>query len=448
MPFEKEKFLSKIHDKSIKIGVIGLGKMGLPISLVFSNAGFEVNGYDISLELVDNLNKGRSNLDKEPFVNERLMSSIENNSFKAHSELNEKILTSDVIIVIVPILNHEDGSQNLENLISLYRNLSNKLMNDVLFVQESTLAPGTCEKVLWPIISKEINKQNSLNFGLVFAPERTFSGRVIEDIETNYPKIVGGIYDEHAIVGQALYEKVAKKGVIKVKNATTAEAIKTFKGAYRDINIAIANQFAKMADKYNIDIIEIIDVANTEPYSNIHMPGLGVGGHCIPVYPKFLINSGLEYKFDADLLINARNINDSMVKYCVDTLKNIKIQFDNLLILGVAYRGGVKEYRNSPSIRLVPELMKNFDIEIKIADPLYHENELKNIFNMEIGISFNELNIDSFDAIVICTDHDEFRKINFGKTKANIIFDGRYVVEDSEVGDKLIIQPGRFFKIK
>ena len=448
MSFDENYFISKLKENELKICIMGLGKMGLPIAMVFSNSNYEVIGYDISKQLVEDLNDAKTTLNAEPFVQERLTKSINNGNFKAYNEINEQVLEADVFVVIIPILNDEQGQQNLEILLNLYEKISSKLNKNALFIQESTLAPKTCKNKIWPILVQNSEKSNEKNrFGLVFAPERTFSGRVIEDIENNYPKIIGGIEKEHAYVAKQIYEKFIKKGIIVVSDTTTAEAIKTFKGAYRDINIAIANQMAEMADNYGVDILEVIDVANTEPFSNIHTPGMGVGGHCIPVYPKFLIYDSNKIGFDPTLMSESRKINDNMVKYCVDQLDKFQDKIKNILILGLAYRGGVKEFRNSPTLNLLNHIKKLNPIEIKIIDPLFTKDEINKIMGLDIGYDYDKIEYSRYDTIIVVTDHSEFKEMKASLLEGKIIYDGRYIFKDLTINNSVIIQPGRGAKL-
>ncbi len=444
MGFDENDFINKLEEDKLKICIVGLGKMGLPIAMVFTNSNYKVVGYDISKQLVEDLNDAKTNLKAEPFVQERLTKSINNGNFKAYHEINNEVLEADVFVIIIPILNNEQGEQNLKILLALYEKISSKLNKNALFIQESTLAPQTCKKQIWPILVKNSDKSNGKNqFGLVFAPERTFSGRVIEDIENNYPKIIGGIEKGHGNVAKQIYEKFIKKGVIVVSDTTTAEAIKTFKGAYRDINIAIANQMAEMADNYNIDILEVINVANTEPFSNIHTPGMGVGGHCIPVYPKFLIHDSNKIGFDPTLMSESRKINDNMVKYCVDQLSKYQDKIKNILILGLAYRGGVKEFRNSPTLNLLNHVKKLNPVKIKIIDPLYSKDEVNDIMGSDVGYDYHKIDYSIYDTIIVVTDHSEFKEMDLSILEGKIIYDGRYILKDRTIDNSIVIQPGR-----
>lgn len=425
-----------------QLTVIGLGKMGVPLSMVFTNAGFHVQGYDISDEVVDSLNDGSTSLKDEPDVGSRLMKAIEEKKFKAFTDFNAAVAGSAFIFIIIPILTDENNLINLEAIKQIYQQLETSIDPGTTIIQESTLPPGTTTTILRPILEKN-GKKSGVDFGLVFSPERTFSGRVIEDIEKRYPKLVGGDTSNASDLVVLLYEQVAIKGVIKLSNATTAEAVKTFKGAYRDANIAIANQLAILADLINVDILEVIEAANSEPSSHIHRPGIGVGGHCIPVYPQFLIELAKEKNFIPSLFVNSRKVNDEMVEYCINKLKQeTALQKSKILVLGLAYRGGVKEARNSPSLRLVPDLRAEGAI-VKVYDPLFTKTEIDTIFGKGTHISSLTSEIEKQDIIIIATDHDEFQGMEPELT-GKFVFDGRYVLKPELCRELTLMQPGRF----
>ncbi len=441
-----------VKPRSSNILVVGLGKMGLPIAMCFTNAGFMVNGLDVSEQVVSDLNRGITSID-EPYVEERLKEAISKNLFNAILSVEEAVQNVDFIIVIIPVLVDASGRADLVPLKRTYEKLAAAVTGEVIFVQESTLPPGTTQQVLKPLLEAQ-GMEDGRDFGLVFAPERTFSGRAIKDIEENYPKIIGATHPNAVEPTKLLYEQIAKKGVIAVSDATTAEAIKTFKGAYRDANIAIANQFAILADKLGIDVMEVIEVANTEPFSHIHTPGIGVGGHCIPVYPHFVINIGKKFEYEPEILSVSRHVNDDMVRYAIEKVEEITPSWDrNVLVLGLAYRGGVKEHRLSPTIRLVQELRMKGIERLKVMDPLYSASEVDALFGKGTGYDRSDdwqRTVDSalqWSSIVfIVTDHKEFKELNYLLLSNKIVYDGRYVLNETLARDFYLLQPGRIKK--
>jgi len=392
------------------------------------------------------LNDGKTLIKNEPEVQNRLQKAISNNKFITTTNLGLAVKGADFIIIIIPVLTDDYGNVDIEVLLQLYQDLSEHCEEGVIFIQESTLPPGTTSGPIKSVLERN-GWKSGREFGLVFAPERTFSGRVIEDIEVRYPKIIGGDTRNSAEITKILYAQVCKKGVLNLSSASTAEAVKTFKGAYRDANIAIANQFAILADLYDLDILEIIEAANTEPFSHIHKPGIGVGGHCIPVYPRFLIAQGKDMGYSPTILSTSREINDSMVDYAIDMItKRAKHPIKEVLILGIAYRGGVKEIRLSPALRLIPQL-RSMKIRVHAVDPLYSVSEIDHIFGTGTGIDWNVNLINENKNIIIVTDHTEFKGLE-RHLDEHLIYDGRYVIDLDSVDNSTILQPGRLTLLK
>jgi UDP-N-acetyl-D-mannosaminuronic acid dehydrogenase len=236
---------------------------------------------------------------------------------------------------------------------------------------ESTVPPGACRDVLLPLIERTSSLTRG-EFGLAFCPERTSSGRALEDITQSYPKVVGGVDERSTASAKLVYEQLNETGVITVTDATTAEVVKLTEGVYRDVNIGLANELAGLADSLEIDFNEAANTASTIPFINVHRPGAGVGGHCIPYYPYFFIN-WLEDEFP--LLQAARNVNDSMPDFTVDALLK---QFEavgrdiadaRILVLGVAYRANVDETRAAPAKPILSRLSRLAD-EVLVTDPV------------------------------------------------------------------------------
>lgn len=444
LTLDLEEAKSKIKNREVIVTVVGLGKMGLPLATVFTNAGFKVKGLDIVPETVKMLNEGKTTID-EPEVPERLQKAIEKGLFHATTDPEEALKGTSFVVIIIPVLTDDKGNANLKGLLDTYGKLAGVAPKGTVFIQESTLPPRTTSDVIAPFLEEKGLRIGS-DVGLVFAPERTFSGRAIKDIEENYPKIIGSVDKKSGELAKKLYEQFVIKGVIQVSDATTAEAIKTFKGAYRDANIAIANQLAILADSLGVDILEVVKVANTEPFSHIHTPGIGVGGHCIPVYPHFVIQKGKENDFIPTIFVEGRMTNDYMVEYALDMVDLVAPDWTrNVLVLGLAYRGGVKEHRLSPTLRLIPLIKEKQPLGVKIFDPLYSAEEIDRLFGSGIGFENDELEraLEWASIIFIVTDHDEFKEINPLNLSNKIVFDGRYVIDPALARDFYLLQPGR-----
>ena len=410
--------------------------MGLPLALVFAHAGAKVIGVDIDEEKVRLINKGINVLPEEPGVDELLSRVLNNGNFEATIDGMEALKHSDLTVVLVPTLVDENKVPRLEGVFSWARIFAETLKEkeDGIFIVESTVPPGTCEEII-KLIEKESGLRVGKDFGVAHAPERTMSGRVIKDITESYPKIVGASDPETLEVVKGIYETINKRGVIAVSSLTAAEAVKVFEGIYRDVNIALANELAIYAEKLGIDVWEVIDAANSQPYCHIHRPGAGVGGHCIPVYPYFILNSEHRFGVRFDLIRKARERNESMPYHVVDLvirgLNKVRkpVNGSSILIVGLAYRPGVRERRFSPSIEIIRSL-KELGGEIYVYDPAYNCEELERM-------GYRCWRGETVDAVVIVTEYYEIlellRRREHGLAYAQVVVDARGITTVREL---------------
>jgi UDP-N-acetyl-D-mannosaminuronic acid dehydrogenase len=306
-------------------------------------------------------------------------------------------------------------------------------------VVESTVPPGTCRDVVKPLL-EDASGLSSGSFGIAFCPERTASGRAIEDITSSYPKVVGGIDAESTRVAELLYGAVTDNEVITVSDVTTAECVKLFEGVYRDVNIALANELARFADDLGVDTLEAIAVANTQPYCNIHDPGAGVGGHCIPYYPHFLMQAVDE---PAPLLESARAVNESMPEFTAGKLfegfarAGVNPEGASVAVLGVAYRPGVAETRASPALPIIQRLT-DAGVAVHAVDPVLSE-----VPGIDVPIlPVEELPEVALDGAILVTAHPEFDAIEWGNFEDLVVIDGRDAL-DLEDTDHTVTTLGR-----
>ncbi|MFW9853004.1 MAG: nucleotide sugar dehydrogenase, partial [Candidatus Thorarchaeota archaeon] len=411
----------------------GQGRMGLPISVVFLKAGYKVIGVDVNPELVEKAAKGYIQLIGEPGVDEGIKEGVTNGRYTCTLSHEEAIKQADIIIIIIPLILDENKNPNLSPLINLMQQIGTVLEEGQLVITETTLPIGTSEEIFKPILEEKSGLIAGNDFGLGFSPERTYSGRVIEDVTLRYPKIVGGINRKTTERMSMFYETFVEKGTIKMSSVTAAEAVKVFKGVFRDINIAIANEFAKLAESMKLNFYEIREAVNSEPFGNIMLPGAGVGGHCIPVYPHFLMENAKKVGLDLNLVKTGREINLSMAKHVIDktqkalALFNKNLSDSKIVILGLAYRGNVKEHRYSPSLEII-KLLKEANANVILSDPFYEEQEIME----EIGISFQKdtrIALEKADCIIVLTDHDEYK--NLPLTEIDQITNRPYVIVDT-----------------
>ncbi len=340
----------------MRIAVIGLGHIGLPLAVQYASRGHDVTGVDISDAIVDALNRGESPHRDEQALIDRVPQLVSEGRLRATTWADPAgVREAEAIVVIVPVVVDEARQIDFRPIDAATRDISANLGDHALVVYETTLPVGTTRNRFGPLLTAGSGRTLDEDLFLAFSPERVLVGRVFADLQ-RYPKIVGGTSDESTRRAVDFYRSVLEEGteVWAVANAETAEMTKLAETTYRDVNIAYANELARYAARRGIDVTEVIGAANSQPYSHIHHPGVGVGGHCIPVYPHFLFNG------EPDLLIPpiARRINDSMGRFAVDTVEDRIGSLDGkaVLLLGVAYRGDVREDAFSSAFRLRDEL--------------------------------------------------------------------------------------------
>jgi nucleotide sugar dehydrogenase len=430
---EKNAIMDAFSSGRVTVALYGLGKMGLPLAAVFADKGARVIGVDVDQKLVNEINKGRCPIANEPGLPEMIKANVERQRLSATTDGVAAAKESDVMLILVPCLLNSDKSPDLAAITAVCSSISRGLSRGDFVIIETTVPPRTTKDVLLPILKQTGLKEGE--FGLAFCPERTSSGRAIRDITGAYPKVVGGIDKESTETAEAIYSIVNKKGVITVSDTTAAEAVKLFEGIYRDVNIALSNELALVCKEIGVNPAEVFKVANEpvseetgRPYTNLLQPGAGVGGHCIPVYPYFVTKTT---GTDTSLIELARKINDSMPYHMVDLIMEglneagRNVRGSNILILGLAFRGGVKETRNSPAIPIIQKL-KELHANVFLHDPMFSKDEIESF-----GAAYSD-SFDNMDCLVIVTDHKEFREYDWqkisGKMRSRVIVDGRQII--------------------
>ena len=444
---DKSAIVDAFTGGRLTVAVYGLGKIGLPVAAVFAETGARVIGVDINQKVVDEINGGECPVLGEPGLAEMLEVNVKRQRLSATTDGVMAAKESDMMIILVPSLLDRDKNPDLTAVTTVCSSISQGLSKGDFVILETTVPPRTTKDTVLPILKQSGLKEGE--FGLTFCPERTSSGRAIRDITGAYAKVVGGIDRESTEVAKAIYSIINKRGVITVSDTTTAEVVKLFEGIYRDVNIALSNELALICREIGVSPMEVFPVVN-EPFDegrqryhiNLLQPGAGVGGHCIPVYPYFITKTT---KSDTSLIKIAREINDSMPYHIVDllieALKEIgrSLKDSNILILGLAFRGGVKEARNSPAVPIIRRL-EELQANVFLYDPLFSKEEIEN-FGAEYCESFDDM-----DCAVILTDHKEFKEYDWqqigSKIRSKIIVDGRQVVEPTKVRELGFIYKG------
>jgi UDP-N-acetyl-D-mannosaminuronic acid dehydrogenase len=409
---------------TVPVAVYGLGKMGLPLASVYADVCQNVVGADIDSAVVETINDGGCHVKREPGLPELVDELVQEGALRATTDPAGAASEAAVHVVIVPTPITDENEPDLSILESVLDDIGQGLSAGDLVVIECTVPPRTTTDLARPIL-EETSGLEFGEFGLAFCPERTASGRAIEDIRGAYPKVVGGVDAESTRVAKLIYHEINSEGVIPVSDARTAEAVKVFEGLYRDVNIGLANELATMTDEIGIDVREAIDVANTQPFCHIHDPGPGVGGHCIPFYPYFVIEP---FDTPTPLLETARQVNDGMPRYTVEKLREeftaegTTISDSSVLLLGLTYRPGVEEIRASPALAIAEELTEA-GADVYGVDPMLDDF---GAFSLS-PLTLEEVYEQSFDAVVTVTPHEDFDDIKWSEVNRT---DGQLVVID------------------
>ena len=413
---------------SQNVAVVGLGKIGLTLAAMFANNDYHVFGADINHDVVNLINHGISHIDNEPGLANLVATAHQNNTLSATTNTKEAVAQANIIIVIVPVL--VDGQNQIDyQFIDLaVQEIAKGIQRDSLIIFETTLPPGDTKNRFGRKIEDVSGLSMGIDFHLAYSPERVYSNRIIQDLQS-YPKVVGGINEKSLQHAAAFYEKSLGCKLIKVSSLETAEFAKVAECVYRDVNIALANELAMFAEKQEVNMSEVITASNSQPYSHLHEPGIGVGGHCIPIYPFFFINKGLGH----GLTTLSRKINDRMVDYSISKITNEigSLENKNVLILGLSYRGNVKEPTKSTTLLLIDQL-KNKQANLWINDPLFTDKEISEFGVTPLSLK-NKL-VSEIDVVILQAFHQEYRMINFNKfMNCKLILDGRNKLNKEEI---------------
>jgi nucleotide sugar dehydrogenase len=417
----------------MKIAVIALGKIGLPLAVQFANKGHQVIGCDVNQKTVDLINAGTEPFPGEAHLQDYLSKVVKSGNLVATTDTKDAVAKSDAVVVVVPLFVDEQGVPDFGWMDAATEQIGAGLKPGTLVSYETTLPVGTTRNRFAKALEKASGLTAGKDFKLVFSPERVLTGRVFADLR-KYPKLVGGIDDASAQAGVAFYESVLdfddrpdlteKNGVWNLGSCEASEMAKLAETTYRDVNIALANQFAVFAEGANIDIAKVIAASNSQPYSHIHQPGIAVGGHCIPIYPRFYLWNDPK----ATVVAAARAANALMPAHAVDLLVQELGQLTGkkVAVLGISYRGGVKESAFSGVFPTVAAL-KEQGATVVVNDPMYSDDEIK-------SLGFTPYKIgESVDGMILQADHDEYKKLSsadFPGVKA--VVDGRRAL----TGDK------------
>lgn len=415
---EAVKLAKKISDKSAVVGVVGLGYVGLPLALLFAKKGFLVKGFVKSKQRADELNDGITTLG-EVQIEEDLKSMLSQKRFSVKVSDPNFLKECDVIIVCVPTPVDKMKKPDITDLKQVAKTLSSFDLSGKLIINESTVAPFTTKEVFG-------NLKN--DYFLVCSPERIDPGNGLKNTET-IAKIVGGRDRESTYLGKLLYEQIVKEPVVKVSSMEVAEMSKMLENTYRAVNVALVNEFAKLADILNIDILEVIEAAKTKWSFHPHYPGIGTGGHCIPVDPYYILHLAKDKGLSMNVVDHALKENEDMPKYALNKILKIYKKGAKILVYGLSYKKNVRDLRESPVITLC-DLLRDRNIPFYVNDSLVGAKEIE-----KLGYKYSEIKM--VDIFVVGTDHDSLSKdYHSAIGRHTYVIDGRNYFKN-KVGKKV-----------
>ena len=413
----------------MKTAVVALGKIGLPLAVQFADAGHEVVGVDVDARQVELINQATEPFPGEAHLQEKLSELVPAGRLRATTDYAEAIPGADAIVIVVPLfVDDATWEPDFGWMDAATRSLAEHITPGTLVSYETTLPVGTLRTRFVPMIEEISGLKESSDFFAVFSPERVLTGRVFEDLR-KYPKLIGALTAEGTARAREFYESALTfderedlarpNGVWDLGSPEASELAKLAETTYRDVNIALANEFALFAQDHGIDVYKVIEASNSQPYSHIHQPGIAVGGHCIPVYPRLYLSGDP----DATTVRTARQLNASVPAHLVQRAASLlgSLQGLKAVVLGASYRTGVKETAFSGVFPVV-EALREHGAEVAVHDTYYDDEELA-------GFGWAPYTIgDAADLVIVQTNHPEYRELTAADVPGvKLIVDGRNI---------------------
>ena len=410
--------------------VVGAGKMGLPLAVQFARHGWDVTAVDVIPDVVAAINAGRSHVTEEPGLAEGVAEVHAAGRLRATTDAAAAVRQADVAVLIVPVMLDDAHQPDYRFMDSAVESILGGVHPGLTVIFETTLPVGDTRGRFLPRLEAAAGLHGDQDLFVAFSPERLYSGAVFANLAT-YPKLVGGVGPESTRRAAVFYDSVLDAEIVAMSGAEAAEFSKLADTTYRDVNIALANEFARFADRAGVDIQEVIAAANSQPYSHIHQPGIGVGGHCIPVYPHLLLSRAP----DLEVVATARRTNDGVLGSVIKTIESQLGGLDDapILVLGLTYRENVKELAYSRALPLIDRLSFH-GAEVWAYDPLLSNEEIEH--NCATPYTWGQPA--SFRAIVTQTGDRLWQSLDFALfPKLEVLFDGRNSLREVELPEKV-----------
>ena len=421
-----------LKSQTIRVCVVGIGRIGLPSALSFAKSGLTTIGIDINESLVQKINDDNFPLKDEPGYEEIFHDVIKNKTFSATTKIEEGVTKSNLILLSLPTPMDENNIPDYSALKNVAKQLSQLLQPNSLVIVESTVEPGFIEDVMINLISDNDRLDAEKNFFIGVCPENANPGEILHDF-TNLPRLVGGINQDISKVIQLIYSFVFGVELIEMPDCKTANAVKLTTNVFRDVNIAFVSELSLMFEKLGIDTMKVLEAAKKKYNFQVHYPGAGVGGPCLPINSYQLLNTAKRLGSNLSIIESGRKINEKMPEHVINlTLDafnecNKTIQDSSILILGISYKPDVKDIQLTPAEQVINKL-QDLGVKIYIYDPYFKS---KKVFGITVAENIENV-ISTVDASIILTAHAEFKKIEialFSKMLNPILIDTRGIID-------------------
>ena len=436
---------NSLDAKSLKVCVVGIGRIGLPTALSFAKSGLYTIGVDINQKLVDSINAGNFPLKDEPGYEDVFNNVRKNGNFLATTDINEAISKSNLILLSLPTPMDENNIPTYSALESVGKQLSQILQPNSLVVVESTIEPGFIEDMMIKIIEGTNMLRVGKNFTIGVCPENANPGEILHDF-TNLPRLVAGVNEQTTKIITMIYDFVFSVELVTMPDCRTANAVKLTTNVFRDVNIALVNELSLMFEKLGIDTFKVLEAAKRKYNFQIHYPGAGVGGPCLPINSYQFLNTAKRTGSKLNIIKYSREINEKMPDHVINLILdgfkkcNKSIKGCKVLILGISYKPDVKDIQLSPAEIIINKL-KILGARIKIYDPYYKGNQ---VFGINVEQNIEDI-LSEVDASIIVTAHKEFQEIDlkiFTKMKTPILIDSRGIIDISSANDAGLVFRG------
>ena len=442
-----EDVLESLNSKTLRVCVIGIGRIGLPTALSFAKSGLQTIGVDINEKLVENINSGKFPLKDEPGYDEIFDSVLKTKKFSATTKIEDAVPNSDLILLSLPTPMDKNNIPDYSALRTVSSKLSDILSPNSLVIVESTIEPGFIEDEMVSLISKSGRLEIEKSFFIGVCPENANPGEILHDF-TNLPRLVGGINLNITKIIKSIYNFVFSVELVEMPDCKTANVVKLTTNVFRDINIAFISELSLMFEKLGIDTNKVLEAAKKKYNFQVHYPGAGVGGPCLPINSYQLLNTARRTGVKLGIIESGRKINEKMPDHVIDLISdafresNIRLDGSDILIFGVSYKPNVKDIQLTPAEHII-EKLKNLGANVHIYDPYFTSTK---IFGIDTLTTIPDENIlKTMNAAVIVTGHDSFKSFkisNFSLMKNPILIDTRGIFEPRDAKNANLIFRG------